>query len=89
MVEALNLSTLKDLQTEIQQKTDLLDLVATLSDQISREKKDITVSKSGMKERGGQEAYELRKRIEELQARVRELEDNRQSRKEQVNRVRL
>jgi hypothetical protein len=53
MVEALNLSTLKDLQTEIQQKTDLLDLVATLSDQISREKKDITVSKSGMKERGG------------------------------------
>ena len=89
MVEALNLSTLKDLQTEIQQKTDLLDLVAALSDQISREKKDITVSKSGMNERGGQEAYELRKRIEELQARVRELEDNRQSRKEQVNRVSL
>jgi hypothetical protein len=35
-----------------------------------------------MKDRGNQENFELRRRNEELLQRVRELEDNRQSRKE-------
>lgn len=66
-METLNMSTLKDLTNEIQSKTDLLDLVAQMSDQVLKERKDVELrSKSVGKDRSGQENYELRKRIEEL-----------------------
>ena len=83
MMESLNLSTLKDLTNEVQSKIDLQDLVAHLSDQVLKERKDVELrSKSVGKDRNGQENYELRKKIEELQERIRELEYSKSTKKE-------
>lgn len=89
-LEQLNLVTLKDLQTEIQQKTDLLDIIAQLSDQIKRERQELVSSKSVGKgvryDDQQQEIKELRKCIDEQRQRIRELESGKSNRKEQVNR---
>ena len=83
----MNAITLKDLQNEIQQKVDLLDVVAELGDQIQREKRDNGQSKSVGKDKGNQDNYELRKQVGELQDRIREFESQKSNRKEQINRV--
>lgn len=62
----MNAITQKDLQNEIQQKTDLLDIVAELGDQIQRERREIGNSKSIGKDKGNQENYELRKQVGDL-----------------------
>ena len=48
----MNAVTLKDLQTEIQVKADLLDLIAALSDQVKKERRNIGNSKSIGKDKG-------------------------------------
>jgi len=80
----MNAVTLKDLQNEISYKADLNDLVAALGDEIKREKKEMLGSKSQGKS-SNYENFELRKRVDELQAQVRDLESH--PRKEQLNRV--
>ena len=55
-MEQFNAVTLKDLQTEIQQKTDLLDLVAYLGDQIQKERRELVGSKSGVKGSGSSDS---------------------------------
>lgn len=64
-LQQMNAVTLKDLQTEIQVKADLLDLIAALSDQVKKERRNIGNSKSIGKDKGSQESYELRKIVEE------------------------
>jgi predicted Zn-ribbon and HTH transcriptional regulator len=89
-LEQLNLVTLKDLQTEVQQKSDLLDQVAALADLIKKERQELVSSKSVGKgvryDDQQQEIKELKRCIEEQRLRIRELEQGKSSRKEQVNR---
>ena len=86
-METLNASTLKDLTNEIQSKTDLLDLVSSLSDQSLKDRKDVDLrSRSIGKDKSGHENYQLQKRIEELQDKIKDLEYSKSTRKEQVNR---
>ena len=74
-IETLNITTLKDIQGEVNQKKDLLEIVGELSEHISKGKGMPTTDqkgKSNIKERS--ESQNLQRRIEELQARIRELE---------------
>lgn len=66
----------------------MLDSVALLGNQIQKEKREVFNTKSiGNDNRGGNENQALQRKVEELQDRIRELESNRTTRKEQVNRV--
>ena len=89
MLEQMNGMNLKDLQGELHSSTDLYELISALGDQIQRERKDLNLAKSQGKERGSHENQELRRKIEDLQDRLREYEMNRTnhlaSKKEQIN----
>eukprot|EP00347_Sterkiella_histriomuscorum_P023285 403335232 len=89
LVEQHNAVTLKDLQNEIQQKTDLLDLVSYLGDQIKRERQELVGSKSVGKSRGDSESQneikELKKCVDEQRQRIKDLESNKSNRKDQIS----
>jgi chromosome segregation ATPase len=85
----MNSVTLKDLQSEMSCNADLFDLIAFLGETIQKDRKEEQKLKSMGKDRSNNENAELRRKIEDLQDRLREYELSRTnhiaSRKDNIN----
>lgn len=85
----MNSITLRDITAELQQKTDLYETISLLGDQIQKDRREQHLAKSQGKDRSNIENLDLRRRVEELQDKVREYELSRtkhlSSKKEQLN----
>lgn len=88
-MEQMNSVTLKDLQSEMSCNADLFDLIAFLGETIQKDRKEEQKLKSMGKDRSNNENAELRRKIDDLQDRLREYELSRTnhiaSRKNNIN----